>query len=76
MLLLWTFVPFVLFTTVTNALRNGRQLRSKLGTGFGHTTRRRRSLAGRAFTVEVIQIYHYRLPSTFPMLNTLLTNSS
>jgi hypothetical protein len=54
MLLAETFLPLLLFTSVTNALRNGRLLRHQLETSLGHEPIRRRSLKDVAFTVKVI----------------------
>lgn len=68
MLLLSTFLSLLLSATVANALRNDRQLRHRLRTGFGHAARRRRSLPSPAFTVEVIPTHHHS-PPVYPMLN-------
>lgn len=58
MLLLWTYLPLLLFAVLTNALQNDRQLRNRLRSGFGHAPHRRRSLSGVALTVE-LNIDHF-----------------
>jgi hypothetical protein len=54
MLLAGTFLFLLLFTSVANALRNGRQLRHRLETDLGRRPIRRRSLDNVAFTVKVM----------------------
>ena len=54
MLLADTFLSLLLFTSVANALRNGRRLRHQLETSLGYEPIRRRSLKDVAFTVKVI----------------------
>jgi hypothetical protein len=73
MLLLWACAPLLLFATLANALQSDRQLRRRLGTGFGHTNHRKRSLGDTAFTVEVLRTYHYDPLPAFLILEIAFT---
>jgi len=54
MLFAWAYLSLLLFVSVSNALRNDRQLRHRLKTDFSHKTVHKRSLEDVVFTVEVI----------------------